>query len=43
MRSFVTLLFVKYSYDENDQIKEDEMGRTYVTQGEEWKAYRILL
>jgi hypothetical protein len=35
MRIFKTSLFVKYSYDENYQIKEDEMGRAYGTQGEE--------
>jgi hypothetical protein len=40
MRSFITLRFAKYHY--NDQIKEDEMGRICSTNGEKRNAYRIL-
>jgi hypothetical protein len=33
MRSFLTVLFAKYKY--NDQVKEYEMGRAYSTNGGE--------
>jgi hypothetical protein len=41
MRSFTTSLFVKHSYNENDQIKEDEMGRAYCTQGRSGKLTKF--
>jgi hypothetical protein len=30
-------------YDENDQVKDDDMGRTCSTNGERRNAYRILV
>jgi hypothetical protein len=30
-------------YNENDQVKEDEMGREYNTNGAKMNAYRILM
>jgi hypothetical protein len=31
MRSFITVLFAKFNY--NDEVKEDEMGRACSTDG----------
>jgi hypothetical protein len=41
MRSFITVLFAKYKW--NDHVKEDEMGRACSTNGEMKNAYRILV
>jgi hypothetical protein len=35
------VLFAKYN--QNDQVKEDEIGRAYVTNREKRNAYRILV
>jgi hypothetical protein len=35
------VLFAKYNY--NDQVKEDEIGRTCSTNGKKMNAYRILV
>jgi hypothetical protein len=37
----VIVHFAKYNY--NDDVKEDEMGGTSGTNGEKWKAYRLLV
>jgi hypothetical protein len=39
MKSFVTVLFTKYSY--SDQVNEDEIGRAYSMNGTRRNAYRI--
>jgi hypothetical protein len=41
MRSFRTCHFAKYN--QNDQVKEDEMGRAYSMKGKKRNAYRILM
>jgi hypothetical protein len=30
-------------YNQNDQDKEDQVGRAYSTDGEKWNKYRILM
>jgi hypothetical protein len=34
---------VLIKHNQNDQVKEDEMGRAYSTTGEKRNAYRVLL
>jgi hypothetical protein len=43
MRVFITLPFTEYNY--HDQVKEDEMGKAYRTNGARTKrnAYRLLV
>jgi hypothetical protein len=41
MRNLITLLLIKYSY--NNQVKEDEKGRACSMDGETRDAYRILV
>jgi hypothetical protein len=41
MRSFVTCTLLTYNY--NDQVKVDEMGRAYSMNGDKRNAYRILV
>jgi hypothetical protein len=36
-------LYCSHKYNYNDQVKEDEMGRAYSTDGEKRYAYRILV
>jgi hypothetical protein len=41
MRSFIACTLAKYN--ENDQVREDEMGRVCRRNGEKKNAYRILV
>jgi hypothetical protein len=42
MRSFITCT-LRLVYNQNDQVKEDEMGRTCSTHGDKRNAYRVVV